>query len=423
MYHNHLRNRVLAIGLLLALLAGFSFRPHSLATLAQGSQPEGSGQELATPLGGAFTYEGLPAGDGATAVLEPAAELNDVIPIQGRLTDENGAPLSGVFEMRFAIYEVASGGYALCADTDNVGVDNGLFSAHMTCTSLDIDGRQLWLGLTVGTDVEMTPRRPLYAVPYAWTLRPGASIVNPGTAGLYEFGLYAASGAAGGRGVYGHASTTAVDYRPMGVFGHADALRGIGVFGFAGSGASSGYGGFFANVSTDGDLIAAADSTSFSHLEFRVTNNGDVYADGSFHPGGEDFAELLPAVEGLEPGDVLVIGPDGQLASSSEAYQSTVVGVYSTQPGIVAGGEDGTVLSEMDLATAGKAPLAILGVVPVKASAENGAIQPGDLLVSAATPGHAMKAGPNPPIGTVVGKALAGLDAGTGTIQMLVMLQ
>ncbi|MGC9335590.1 MAG: hypothetical protein ACP5JJ_15675 [Anaerolineae bacterium] len=359
--------------------------------------------------------------DGTSAINEPLAELNDVIPIQGRLTDENGVPLSGVFEMRFSIYDVASGGYALCSDEDNVGVDNGLFSAHITCNSYDIDGRQLWLGLKVGTDSEMTRRRPLYAVPYAWTLRPGASIVNPGTAGLYEVGLYAASGAAGGRGLYGHASTTAVDYRPTGVFGHADALRGIGVFGFANSGASSGYGGFFANVSTDGDLIAAADSISFSHLEFRVSNSGDVYADGSFHPGGMDFAELLPAVEGLEPGDVLVIGPDGQLACSSEAYQPTVVGVYSTKPGIVGGGEVGRVFSEMDLSS--KAPLAVVGVVPVKASAENGAIQPGDLLVASATPGHAMRASPNPPVGTVLGKALAALDEGIGTIQILVMLQ
>jgi hypothetical protein len=34
-----------------------------------------------------------------------------------------------------------------------------------------------------------------------------------------------------------------------------------------------------------------------------------------------------------------------------------------------------------------------------------------------------MKAGPNPSIGTVIGKALEGLGSGTGVIQMLVMLQ
>jgi hypothetical protein len=375
-------------------------------------------------VGGEIQGQGPQVHDDTPAVNEPSAELNDAIPIQGRLTDDSGSPLSGVFGIRFAIYDAATGGSLLCQDTDSVGVDNGLFSASMdNCTSSDIDGRQLWLGVKVGTDLEMTPRRPIYAVPYAWSLRPGANIVNTSTTSAGAVGLFTESTAESGKGLYGHASTTATTGYPVGVFGHVEALRGTGVYGFATSGASSGYGGFFANESATGDLIAANDANSFSELEFRVSNNGEVYADGTFHPGGADFAELLPAAAGLEPGDVLIIGPDGQLARSSEAYQPTVVGVYSTKPGIVGGGEDGKVFSEMDLFTDGKAPLAILGVVPVKGSAEGGAISPGDLLVAAATPGHAMKAGPNPPIGTVVGKALAGLEAGTGTIQMLVMLQ
>ena len=150
--------------------------------------------------------------------------------------------------------------------------------------------------------------------------------------------------------------------------------------------------------------------------EFYVSNTGNVYADGTFNPGGADFAEMLPAVEGLEPGDVLVVSSDGELTRSTQAYQPTVVGVYSTQPGFLGGaGEDA------DLT--GKIPLAVVGVVPVKASTENGSIRPGDLLTASNTPGHAMKADPNPPVGTVVGKALEGLDAGTGIILMLVMLQ
>jgi len=61
--------------------------------------------------------------------------------------------------------------------------------------------------------------------------------------------------------------------------------------------------------------------------------------------------------------------------------------------------------------------------VPCKASAENGAIRPGDLLVTSSTPGHAMRAGDDPPQGTVVGKALEGLESGSGVIQVLVTLQ
>jgi hypothetical protein len=66
----------------------------------------------------------------------------------------------------------------------------------------------------------------------------------------------------------------------------------------------------------------------------------------------------------------------------------------------------------------------ILGVVSCKVSAENGPIHPGDLLVTSATPGHAMRtdresAWP----GTILGKALGSLDSGTGVIQVLVTLQ
>jgi regulator of RNase E activity RraA len=134
--------------------------------------------------------------------------------------------------------------------------------------------------------------------------------------------------------------------------------------------------------------------------------------------GGADFAEMLPAAAGLEPGDVLVIDPDGQLIRSTEPYQASVAGVYSTKPGFVGGQPvEGTV--------AGAIPLAVVGVVPVKVTTENGAIRPGDLLVASAIPGHAMKAGPNPPQGTVIGKALEKLDAsqGIGIIKMLATLQ
>ena len=128
-----------------------------------------------------------------------------------------------------------------------------------------------------------------------------------------------------------------------------------------------------------------------------------------------DFAEVLPAAGEMEPGDVLVIGADGQLARSDAPYAANVMGVYSTRPSYLGGAQN--------LGQDGYAPLAVMGVVPVKASAENGPIVPGDLLVTSSTPGHAMRADGNPPVGTVIGKALEGLEAGVGVIRMLVILQ
>ena len=63
---------------------------------------------------------------------------------------------------------------------------------------------------------------------------------------------------------------------------------------------------------------------------------------------------------------------------------------------------------------------ALYGLAEVRVDAGYGAILAGDLLTTSPTPGHAMIAvAPLP--GTVVGKALEPLEAGTGRISVLVM--
>lgn len=70
------------------------------------------------------------------------------------------------------------------------------------------------------------------------------------------------------------------------------------------------------------------------------------------------------------------------------------------------------------------------GITQVKADATLYPIAKGDLLVTSSSLGYAMKAQPRVvdgvPIyisGTVIGKALESLEAGTGTIKVLVMLR
>jgi hypothetical protein len=285
-------------------------------------------------------------------------------------------------------------------------------------------------------------------------------------AGVYGEGYYGVRGngssygvyAEGSTGVYGSGSTgvsangtntgVSATGSSYGVNASADdtAVYGdgtsIGVHGKSWS--STGFGVYAENATSSGPALRAMVPSTHNQIiieaieggnrRFAVMHNGDIYADGAYHCGvgsggpwpepgtciiqgspAADFAEMLPSDEGLEAGDVLVVGLDGELTRSTQAYQPTVVGVYSTQPGYLAGG--------MYLGEDGYAPLAIVGIVPVKASAENGPISPGDLLVSSTTPGHAMKAGSNPLVGTVIGKALEGMDEGSGMIQMLAMLQ
>lgn len=229
---------------------------------------------------------------------------------------------------------------------------------------------------------------------------------------------------AGGEAVVGRTTSDTAgavvgrnDGNSYGVRGFSTAA-GVGVYGTSVTGTGGKFQATTSGVgvyarSASGNIIEGYGSDA-GNRRFYVSNGGNVYCDGAFTGGGADFAELLPAQAALEPGDVLVIGADGALARSTQAFQPTVVGVYSTKPGFLGGTDEGA-------APAGTAPLAVVGVVPVKASAENGAITPGDLLVASATPGHAMRAGAAPPVGTVIGKALTRLNAGAGVITMLVI--
>ena len=157
--------------------------------------------------------------------------------------------------------------------------------------------------------------------------------------------------------------------------------------------------------------------------QMRLDGNGNLFVRGTVSGGGADFAEMLPAHDGVEPGDVLAIGPDGRLILSTEPYQKTVAGVHSTKPALLGGAQDGADLT-------GKIPLAVTGIVPVKVTDENGPIVPGDLLTSSSAPGRAMKAGMIRvggveffPSGVLIGKALQPLESGKGVIEALVVLQ
>lgn len=150
----------------------------------------------------------------------------------------------------------------------------------------------------------------------------------------------------------------------------------------------------------------------------RIDGSGNLHVLGSVNSGGADVAERVATSDTPQPGDVVEIDPEheGQFRLASHANSTAVAGVVSTQPGLKLNSNEAKP-DETGVA------LALAGRVPVKASAENGAIRPGDLLVASDTAGHAMRAGANPAPGTIVGKALGSLGDGVGTIEMLVMLR
>ena len=119
-----------------------------------------------------------------------AAEgIAHTINYQGKLMDSSGGIVSdGNYGMKFSIYDSASGGSQLWTASSTLGiptgtpenvsvaVENGLFSLLLGDTSADqvafpddlFNKDELYLGVTIGSDSEMTPRKRLSAVPYAY---------------------------------------------------------------------------------------------------------------------------------------------------------------------------------------------------------------------------------------------------------------
>jgi hypothetical protein len=145
-----------------------------------------------------------------------------------------------------------------------------------------------------------------------------------------------------------------------------------------------------------------------------ISSDQDLHA-RSFSSPREQLATRVAVSGSVEPGDVLVVDrehPETFMRGERSA-DPTVVGVVVGEAGVALG---------VRPSEGGSAPVALSGIARCKADASFGAIAPGDLLVSAPTPGHAMRdASPLP--GTVVGKALESLASGQGVIRILVMLR
>lgn len=137
---------------------------------------------------------------------------------------------------------------------------------------------------------------------------------------------------------------------------------------------------------------------------------------------GADLAEKFPTSEDVAPGMVVAIDPHwpGQVCLARGAYNPTVAGIVSGANNFAAGAVLGN-LPESESSPA----VALSGRVYAWCDASTSAIEPGDLLTTSDTPGHAMKAiDRERRDGAVLGKAMTSLPQGEkGLVLVLVSLQ
>jgi hypothetical protein len=234
-----------------------------------------------------------------------AATWPNLLNYQGQLTDPSGnAVADGSYNVKFAIYPAATPGPTpVWTETQTVTVSKGLFNAVLgsttgpglsTLTPAQLNN-DLWLGITVGADPEMTPRQqllgPLNAnnAEYLAGLQPNNAannlVVLDGTgkipAGLIQGGSIQFPLAMSGSSSYGlsvvnsNSASSAVGLSVVassGIQGFATDPAGSGVAGFSGS--STGYALSGTNTSATG---VGVEGLGFIGVQGGVTQAGSGF--------------------------------------------------------------------------------------------------------------------------------------------------
>jgi hypothetical protein len=156
--------------------------------------------------------------------------------------------------------------------------------------------------------------------------------------------------------------------------------------------------------------------------EHTLDVNGSIRVANDVILAGADCAEEFDIDTDaiLEPGTVMVIGPERRLQHCSQPYDRRVVGIISgtgdRRPGIVLG-------RSRSPSEKVRVPLALTGTVWCNVDATTASVEVGDLLTTSSRPGHAMRASDaSRSFGAVVGKAMEGLASGLGSIPVFATL-
>jgi hypothetical protein len=381
---------------------------------------------------------------------------DEIVPVPYALSLRPGAVISGAFSLQLPAGLAVRIGNSGVADEGAFGAELGrnmMFGGAGVYAYSHVDSSVsygVWAVAGSGEGVHATSESGYGVYGASETSRGvyGRATASSGT----NYGVYGWSSSTSGRGVYGGASASSGT--TYGVYGATNSIEGAGVYALGeGSGADIILGGD--STSDDGKIYS--DPTYSSSDIFLVSNDGvrvDLDADGDGEDadfevrdkddnlifnvddsgttrvnvlqiaGGSDLAEPfeVAGAESVLPGMVVAIDPEhvGQLRVADVAYDRTVAGCVSGANGI----NPGLTMQQEGTVAEGSLPVALSGRVYCWADASAGPIQPGDLLTTSDSPGHAMKVIDHERAqGAILGKAMSPLDEGTGLVLVLVTLQ
>lgn len=242
---------------------------------------------------------------------------------QGFLTNPNGAPRNGSFQMRFVLYNAAVAGTALWDSGNlNVNVDDGLFSVDLGVDLADFDGQARWLSLTVAGQL-LSPRQELRPAPVAMTLVPGGRITgaprgsSEAILGVTLSGFWPAAQSIAG---FAPATGTAVYAAGAGGVGlFSTSTQSYGVWGRS----TDSWGGYFTSNNGYGLRVSTSGSDHYDHGAYITSQAGyGVYAQSASNMAVRGEAGDVSGI--LTPlGPVGVVG----IGSSRGVYGSSGSGI------------------------------------------------------------------------------------------------
>lgn len=100
------------------------------------------------------------------------AAVPQLINYQGALTNTEGVPLEGTYDLTFQIYPLSGSGHSMWSEThERVEVVGGIFNVILGETVAFpptlFASQERWLGVTVGSDPEIAPRMRMTSVPWS----------------------------------------------------------------------------------------------------------------------------------------------------------------------------------------------------------------------------------------------------------------
>ena len=319
--------------------------------------------------------------------LSAASTWPNLMNYQGQLTDASGnAVADGGYNVTFRIYTVSSGGSSVWNETQTVTASKGLFNAIVgsttgpglsTLTPAQLNG-DLWLGIQVNSDPEMTPRQQLLGpinannAAFVGGLQPGSGannlVVLDGTgkipAGLIQGGSIQFPLAMAGNAAYGlsvvnsNGASSAVGLSVVassGIQSFATDPNGSAVAGYSGS--STGYAISGTNTSSTGvgvlgqgfigvqGIVNQSSGSAFgvqgivsgTSSSNAIAISGLNYVNGGTAVSGRDLGSVGGmGVRGSSTGAQGAIGVYGVVSGTGGAVPAVSVEGYTSQSDSIA---------------------------------------------------------------------------------------